>query len=177
MDTNQLIIQCKKGNRIAQKELYTTYKQKMFMLCMRYMGSNADANDALQEGFIKVFRDLHQFDAKKGKLSSWMARVFVNTNLELIRKRRMKIVDLDDFQHAYEGISPDVYHTLDQEDITKMIQGLPDGYRTIFNLYVVEGYSHKEIAEMLQISLSTSKSQLFKAKRTLKTMLDKVLLY
>ena len=177
MDVLKTIDLCLKGDRKAQKALYDTYKQKMYTLCMRYMGNNTEANDALQEGFIKIYRDLHQYKAEKGAFHSWMTRVFVNTNLELIRKKRMKIVEFENNDYLLDGIRPQAYSNLGQEEIVNMIQKLPDGYRTVFNLYIVEGYSHQEIANMLGISLSTSKSQLFKAKRALKLSLENVLVH
>ncbi len=141
----------------------------MFLLCLRYMPSREDAEDVFQEGFVKVFRDLKQYDAKKAKLKTWMNRVFINTALEHLRKRKnvFETVELNgtyDLHVADDG----VFSTLAVQELTTLVQELPTGYRVVFNMYVIEGYSHKEIAAQLGITVSTSKSQLFKAKAILR---------
>lgn len=133
------------------------------------MPSREDAEDVFQEGFVKVFRDLKQYDAKRAKLKTWMNRVFINTALEHLRKRKnvfetIELSGVYDLHVADDG----VFSSLGLQELTKLVQELPTGYRVVFNMYVVEGYAHKEIAEQLNISVNTSKSQLFKAKAILR---------
>ena len=172
MDTPKIKL-CIEGNRSAQKELYDSYKHALFVLCQRYFSNVDDAQDALQDGFIKVYRDLYQFDALKGSIYSWLKKVFINTCLEKLRKKKLDFVNVDDAQITsyYE---PDVISTLGLKEITELIQTMPTGYRTVFNLYVIEGYNHSEIAQMLGISESTSKTQLMKAKFFLKGKIELV---
>ncbi len=164
---------CLKGDQTCQKTLYDTYKVMLFRVCLRYAKDRQEAEDMLQDGFIKIYSDLHQFSFQ-GPLGAWMRRVVVNVALQHIRKNKK-------FQHSVEleHIS-NVYQTnevatsnLNAQALTKLIQKLPLGYRTVFNLYVIEGYSHKEIADMLEINVNTSKSQLSKAKANLRNILQK----
>jgi RNA polymerase sigma factor (sigma-70 family) len=172
MDTPKIKL-CIEGNRSAQKELYDSYKHALFVLCQRYFSNIDDAQDALQDGFIKVYRDLYQFDALKGSIYSWLKKVFINTCLEKLRKKKLDFVNVDEAQITsyYE---PDVISTLGLKELTELIQSMPTGYRTVFNLYVIEGYNHSEIAQMLGISESTSKTQLMKAKFFLKGKIELV---
>ncbi len=174
MTDSQKIKLCIEGNRIAQKELYEAYKVNLYVLCQRYFSNLEDAKDVLQEGFVKVFRDLHQYDETKGHVSSWIKKVFINTCLEKIRKKKIEFEPIEDYSLSspYEA---DIISELNLKDLTKMIQRLPTGYRTVFNLYVLEGYTHQEIAEQLRISESTSKTQLMKAKNMLRSKLEEVL--
>jgi len=168
---DDLLKLCLKYDLKAQNKLYELYKVNMFVLCQRYFAQRDDAQDALQDGFVKVFRDLHQFDPSKGTLGSWMKKVFINTCLEILRKKRIDFNNLDDIgEIPYQdgGIISDLNH----KDLTKLIQKLPAGYRTVFNLYIVEGFTHNEIAEKLNISENTSKTQLMKAKIALKRSLE-----
>lgn len=169
----QKIKLCIEGNRVAQKELYEAYKVNLYVLCQRYFLDIEDAKDALQEGFVKVFRDLHQYDDQKGHVSSWIKKIFINTCLEKLRKKKIDFQQIQDFDQGavYEsGILSD----LNMKDLTKMIQNLPTGYRTVFNLYVIEGFNHQEIADKLGISENTSKTQLMKAKNMLRNKLEEV---
>lgn len=170
---DQKIKLCIEGNRTAQKELYEAYKVNLYVLCQRYFTDPEDAKDALQEGFVKVFRDLHQYDSSKGHVSSWIKKVFINTCLEKLRKKKIDFQFLED--HSYHLThDPGIIEELNLKDLIKMIQNLPTGYRTVFNLYVIEGYNHQEIAEQLGISESTSKTQLMKAKNMLRMKLEDV---
>lgn len=150
-----------------QEELYRRFAPKMYAVCFRYASNANDAQDLLQEGFIKVYRNLHRFKAE-GSFEGWMRRVFVNTSIEHYRK---KSLDLSSVTEKEEGTIEDTdISALDQlavKDIMMLIRELAPGYQTIFNLYVVEGYSHKEIGDMLGISEGTSKSQLARAKSIL----------
>ncbi len=168
MNLDQAIIAAKKGNPVAQRYLYDTYKVPLFTVCLRYSRDRSEAEDILQEGFIKIFKDLKQY-AGKGAVGAWMRKVMVNTALQYIRKwkKDWKHEDSGDYQDAFQS-SATVFQQLGLQELTKLIQQLPDGYKIVFNLYVIEGYSHKEIAEILGISESTSKTQLFKAKGALR---------
>ena len=168
------IKQCIAGNRLAQKELYESYKVTLFVLCQRYFSDREDALDVLQEGFVKVFRDLHQYDENKGYLISWIKKVFINTCLEKIRKKKLLFSPISENQYELES-DIDILSELQLKDLTKMIHGLPLGYRTIFNLYVIEGFNHQEISQKLGITESTSKTQLMKAKKMLRSKLEMIL--
>ena len=158
------------------KALYEQYKVPMFRLCLRYAQDYPEAEDMLQEGFIQVFKDLHQFNAS-GPLGGWIRRVMVNKALQIIRKRK-RLFSTVELQEAaeQESTNEDVFAQLNAKALTKLIQQLPAGYRMVFNMYVIEGYSHSEIAELLGISASTSKTQLFKAKASLRKMLEKIMI-
>jgi RNA polymerase sigma-70 factor (ECF subfamily) len=166
---SKLIKGCLKGQRKSQKKLYENYKQSLFMICLRYTSSKAEAEDILQDSFLSIFKDLHQYDPDKGKLYTWMRRVTINTALQALRKKKMEFVELEekfiDYDHRVD-FDPEV--DLKMEDFMQIMSALPDGYRTVFNLYQIEGYSHKEIAQLLGISVGTSRSQYYKAKEKLK---------
>ncbi|MEM9820048.1 MAG: RNA polymerase sigma factor [Bacteroidota bacterium] len=176
MDQTKIISATIKGDKNAQRHLYEQYKVAMFSICLRYARDRSEAEDILQEGFIKIFRDLKQFDGR-GSLGGWMRRVMVNAALQYLRKwkREFLHVNVEDNSAHLEAPAV-VYSKLGAEELTRLIQRLPLGYRTIFNLYVIEGYPHKEIAEKLGISENTSKTQLRKAKASLRTMLEKQIL-
>jgi RNA polymerase sigma factor (sigma-70 family) len=164
---------CLKGDRNAQKALYEKFKVPMFRICLRYANDRPEAEDMLQEGFVKVFLDLHQF-RKEGPLGGWIRRVIVNVALMQIRKRR-KLFSNVEVENLSDSVTTDedVFAEMNAKALTRIIQKLPTGYRVVFNMYVIEGYSHKEIAEKLEVSVNTSKSQLSKAKATLRKMLEK----
>lgn len=164
---------CLQGNRMAQKNLYDQYSHNMYALCQRYFSNVEDAKDSLQDGFTKVFRDLHQYNSSIGSLGSWMKKVFINTCLEKLRKNKVDFQELTD-QVNINASQTNIISDLNVKDLIKIIQNLPTGYRTVFNLYVIEGYNHKEIAEQLNITESTSKTQLMKAKNFLKSKLEEV---
>lgn len=169
-----VIKSCLNNDRLAQKQLYECFKVRMFVLTQRYFADIEEAKDALQDGFIKVFKELHQYDASRGNLSSWVSKIFINCCLEKIRKRRISFQDLSE-QELEIATHCTTEENLTLQDLTKMIQQLPIGYRTIFNMYVIEGYSHAEIGTLLNISENTSKTQLMKAKKALKIKLESVL--
>jgi RNA polymerase sigma factor (sigma-70 family) len=154
------------GDRRTQELLYRTYSPKMFGVCLRYSGNNDDAQDILQDGFVKVFRNLPRFRAE-GSFEGWMRRIFVNTAIEHYRKK----VNLQPVNENQETtIETSDWSALDRlavKDILQAVQELSPGYRTVFNLYVIEGYTHRDIAEMMGISEGTSKSQLARAKAIL----------
>jgi len=143
----------------------------MFGICMRYASCEEDAQDMLQNGFIKVFSRLHQFRGK-GSFEGWMRKIMVHTAIEFLRKDQRSESSADLWAlSGTEGASSETLEGLDYKDLLAMIQKLPDGYRSVFNLYVIEGYSHKEIAALLAISEGTSKSQLLRARQWLQQKL------
>ena len=169
----KIIKRCLKGDRRAQKELYSRYKNAFFMLVQRYAAHREEAQDYLQDGFIKIFRDLDQYDQRKGSFYTWGRMVMVNTALQHIRKRRILIADsqVEDHQETF-STNADAFEDLKTQDLYRLISELPVGYRAVFNMYAIEGYSHKEIADLLDITESTSKSQLYKAKKALQKKLE-----
>lgn len=163
-----------RGSPTHQSALYRQYSVPMFRVLLRFARDRAEAEDMLQEGFIRVYRDMNQFRGD-GALGGWIRRIMVNTALSHLRKQRDFLRDTADFS-PFENLfrtEEDFAAQLDAESLLKLIQKLPPGYRAVFNLYAVEGFSHEEIAEQLGVSIGTSKSQLFKAREFLKRMLDK----
>jgi len=175
-DEHDLVRRCLHGERQQQQELYDRYKVPMFRLCLRYANDRAGAEDLLQEGFLKVFSDLHKFSFH-GALGGWVRRVILNVALQHVRKQKQMflVADVDAFAGDLSS-GDDIIARLNAEALTTFIQQLPPGYRAVFNLYVVEGYPHKEIAGMLGIDVGTSKSQLSKAKAALRGMLERVMI-
>ena len=175
LSDEMLVSGCLKGENKAQRALYEKYKVPLFRVCLRYAKDRAEAEDMLQDGFIKIFTDLHQFRFQ-GPLGAWMRRVIVNIALQHIRKnKRLQMNEtVDSIADEYQT-DASVFSKMNMKALTKLIQKLPDGYRVVFNMYVIEGYSHKEIAERLNIQVNTSKSQLSKAKATLRKMLEKIM--
>lgn len=167
---DDLVEGCRKGERKAQESLYRAIASKMFNLCLRYAVSEEEAEDMLQNGFIKVFQSIAGFRGE-GSFEGWIRRIFVNTAIEMLRKNKViqntVSVDtvFDEEQQTFD------MEDLEVRDLLTLIQQLPDGYRVVFNMYAIEGYSHKEIADALEISEGASKSQLSRARTWLKSKL------
>ena len=157
----------------CQRMVYEAFKNEMFQVCRRYATDEFNAKDMFQEGFIKVFKDLHQFDARKGALGAWMRKVMVNTCLQNIRKNKRwkKTVEITPVLGEDMASVDAILHDLALKDIYGLLKNMPEGYRMVFNLYLIEGYSHKEIADNLGCTESTSKSQLYKAKNWMRLKL------
>ncbi len=160
-----------KGDRQIQEMLYHRFSPKMYAVCLRYSGNADDAQDLLQEGFIKVFNNLNKFRGE-GSFEGWIRRIFVNTSIEHFRRKVNMYSVTDTQEQTIEDKEFNVLDNLAERDIMAMIHELSPGYRAVFNLHVIEGYSHKEIAEMLGINEGTSKSQLARAKNVLKKMVE-----
>lgn len=157
-----------------QELLYKRFSSKMYGVCLRYSGSADDANDLLQEGFIKIYKNLGKFRGE-GSFEGWIRRIFVNTAIEHFRKK-VKLYNVSEVQeNTIEDTDISVLDKLAVKDIIVLVNELAPGYKTIFNMHVIEGYSHKEIAEILGINEGTSKSQLARAKGVLKKSLDKMI--
>jgi RNA polymerase sigma factor (sigma-70 family) len=158
------------GDTRSFRKLYNKYSRFYLLTCLRYVKTKADAEDMLQEACVKIYRDLYQFDADKASFINWSKKIVINTCLMHLRKK--SVLELED--NIFElGINVPVrekaIENLKLEELTSLIHSLPNGYRTVFNMYVIDGYSHNEIAETLGVSSSTSKTQLMKAKKMLQT--------
>jgi RNA polymerase sigma factor (sigma-70 family) len=167
----EVIDRCKSGDREAQYKLYKLYSRAMFNVSYRITGREEDAEDALQEAFISAFRNLESYrgDAAFG---AWLKRIVVNKSINILKKRRHELLPEDEQWDVAEDDGPVEYmEELTVDRVRKAIDQLPDGYRTVLSLYLLEGYDHQEISEILSISESTSKSQLNRAKNKLKETL------
>jgi RNA polymerase sigma factor (sigma-70 family) len=174
MSDKELIQGCQRSEPKAQTALYQKYKGRLMGICRRYAKSTDEAEDILQDSFIKIFRsiaDVRNPDA----LGAWLKRVVTNTSLNYYRSQLHypQTIDYEDLSHSNDDYWQMLSH-FSNEEILKLIHALPDGYRMVFNLYVIDGYEHAEIANMLGISENTSRSQLFKARETLKKKLNEL---
>ena len=162
-----VIERCKNGDRLAQKAVYDSLSSKMFAVCMRYMGDRDSAADILQDGFVTLFTKLDSYSGE-GSFEGWARKIFVNTALMSLRKKDV-LKQREDVEAAWNVSSgdPTPIQNIGYQELCKMIAALPPGFRTVFNMYVVEGFSHKEIAEALEISETTSRSQLQRARTLL----------
>lgn len=168
---SDLIQGCIEGNPVMQRELYDRFASKMYGVCLRYAGNTNDADDILQEGFIKVFKNISKFRSE-GSFEGWVRRIFINTSIEHYRKKVKSFNITEAQENTVEDDNITALDVLAAKDIVKLVNELSPGYKAVFNLHVVEGYSHKEIADMLRISEGTSKSQLARAKGALKKLLE-----
>jgi RNA polymerase sigma factor (sigma-70 family) len=174
MDEAAMIEGCISGNPRAQKQLYDKFSGKMMGVCLRYCSNMDEAEDALQEGFVKVFTKISEFK-RDGSFEGWIRRIMVNTSLDLLRKSK---------KHAFNASIDDVnvnltdgetaLNQLAAEDLLMLLSKLPAGYRVVFNMFAIEGFSHKEIAEHLGVTESTSKSQYSRARAFLKESLERL---
>lgn len=164
MDDRRLVKDCLRGDAAAQRVLYGRFAPLMMAVCYRYTKSITDAEDVLQEGFVKAYHNLKQYKGE-GELGAWIRRIMVTTALNYLKKNSRYNAGLvfgDEPLHLVSGDAPTV--SLDAKDLANLIRQLPAGYQTIFNLYAVEGYSHKEIGEMLGVQEATSRSQYARAR-------------
>ena len=174
MNETDIIKGCLKNDRVSQKALYETFYSKMLGVCLRYSKSSDEAKDVLHEGFLKVFTNIKKFHGT-GSFEGWIRRIIVNTAIDHLRKNKQNYLIVstvyanEKASHIADEINEDelALH-INQEEILKAVQELTPAYRTVFNLFVIEEYTHKEIAELLDISEGTSKSNLSKAKFNLK---------
>lgn len=166
----ELIQGCRRGDRAAQKRLYDTFSPKMYALCCRYVKDSMEAEDVLVTAFTKILDKIDQYKSE-GSFEGWIRRVVVNEALTWLRRNRNMYLELEleaaDYEPDYKSLSDH----LEAEDLMTMINELPSGYRIVFNLYAIDGYSHKEIADQLGISENTSKSQLSRARAYLQKLL------
>jgi RNA polymerase sigma-70 factor, ECF subfamily len=171
MTEEQLVNECVSGSQSAQKKFYDLFAKKMMGVCLRYTNNYEEAQDVLQEGFIKIFRKLPDFESK-GSVEGWVRRIMVNTALDAYRKakKHQKDVGVDSVEFMLDSKSF-ILESINAEDLLKIIHSIPEGYRVVFNLFAIEGYSHKEIADQLGVTESTSKSQYSRAKKMLRKLL------
>ncbi|HTD93279.1 MAG TPA: sigma-70 family RNA polymerase sigma factor [Chitinophagaceae bacterium] len=166
---SDLIKGCIEDDRRMQEELYRRFSPRMYGVCLRYAGNAEEAQDILQDGFVKVFKKLSSFRGE-GSFEGWIRRIFVNTAIEHLRRKRYLQPVTEKEEATLEGNYLSVLDNLAEKDILDLVRQLSPGYRTVFNMYVVEGYTHKEIGEIMGISEGTSKSQLSRAKVILQEM-------
>ena len=159
-----LIKKASKNNRDAQHQLFEQYSPKMLGVCRQYVKDLHHAEDLLLQGFLKVFTNIHKFK-HEGSFEGWIRKIMVNTCISYLRKKN--VIDLSDEDYVFNDAATESLENTSVEDIQKLIDLLPEGYKMVFNLYAIEGFKHSEIAEKLGISESTSKSQLFKARKQL----------
>jgi RNA polymerase sigma-70 factor (ECF subfamily) len=179
IDIDQIIAQCKKGNRQAQKQLYEEFAPQLFAVCLRYCKNRMEAEDLLHEGFIKIFEKIGQFRGE-GTISAWLRRIMVNTALDELRNRQ-KLLYIDDTGTITANIADEEeeiendneFYDIDVNQVFDCVNQMPQQYKLVFNLYVVEKYSHEKIASELGISIGTSKSNLSRARKWLKNKLEK----
>lgn len=159
------------NNRQAQQELFEQYSPKMLGVCRQYVKDMHHAEDLMLQGFLKVFTNIHKFKFE-GSFEGWIRRIIVNTCISYLRKKN--ILELTDEEYPFNEQATENLENTSVEDIQRLIDQMPEGYKLVFNLYAIEGYKHSEIAEKLNISESTSKSQLFKARKWLQTNYTKM---
>ncbi len=164
---------CKKGNRKSQQQLYQLYSRAMYNICLRMLNNEADAEDLLQNSFVDVFTKLHyfRFDSSIG---AWIKRIVINNCINYLKKKRLQLTDIGDreFATVVEEVTDWNEVEFSVKKVQEGIQQLPEGYRVVLSLYLLEGYDHKEIAEILNISASTSKSQYSRAKKKLREIIE-----
>lgn len=170
MTEEELINGCKENKRLYQEALYRKYSRKIYGICLRYANSDMEAEDTMQEIFIKLFTKIGQYKPG-GSFEAWIKRVSINYSIEVYRRNK-RLVFVESYAGIYEsGYDSTSIQKLSAEEITGLINQLPEGYRMVFNLFAVEGYTHKDIAELMGISEGTSKSQFSRAKAHLVKML------
>jgi len=168
----EIVEQCKQGNQQAQFELYRLYSKAMYNVCLRMLKNEMDAEDILQNSFVDIFTKLHTFNYQSS-VGAWIKRIMINNSINFLKKRRLEFRELED-RHAntYEEEHPKGEPRWNVEEVNQAIFKLPEGYRVVFSLYLMEGYDHKEIGEILGISEATSKSQYSRAKKKLRELLS-----
>ena len=173
MTEDELIRGCLRGEAQYQRQLYERFAGKMYAVCLRYARNPDDAPDILQDGFVRVFEKLGQFRSQ-GSFEGWIRRIMIHTALRAYQRRRFAF-EKDMLESAPDpGVGPEALNMLSEAELLDLIARLPDGYRVIFNLVAIEGYSHAEVADALNIQESTSRSQLTKARKWLISELEKM---
>ncbi len=173
MKEEDLITGCIKEDRNCQKELYKRFAGKMMVVCLRYANNRMEAEDMLQDGFIKIFDNIAKFK-REGSLEGWVRRIMVNTAINKIRSNKVRFEGIDDDHDDYQDHDRNVVDRMSEQDILGLINKMPQGYRYVFNMYAIEGFSHKEIADSLGIEEASSRSQYAKAKKYLQNQIIKL---
>jgi RNA polymerase sigma-70 factor (ECF subfamily) len=175
MQELQLIQELKKHNPFVQKRVYDSFVKRMFRLCIRYVKTEADAQELLMNGFLKFFNAVASIEYRgENTIEPYLKKLMINECLMFIRQRKMNWILMEEINEEEAVSDFSAYQHFDEEAIYQLILKLPDGYRTVFNLYAIEGFSHKEIAAQLRISENTSKTQLYKARMILQTELTRL---
>jgi RNA polymerase sigma-70 factor (ECF subfamily) len=172
LDLKNIIAECKKENPKAQKQLYNYYSPLFFAISLRYMKNQEEAEDVLIESFYQIFSKIDTYK-NEGSFEGWMKRIVVNKALMQLRKKNVLNLSVELNSIKEEGYNEDIVGKLEYKELLEMISELPPGYKTVFNLYIIEGYKHREIAEILGVSINTSKSQLILAKKKLREIYKK----
>ena len=172
-DLKKIIEECASGNVRAQEKLYRMFAPKMFGVCLRYTKDSTEAEDNLQEGFIKVFTNINKF-RHEGSLEGWVRRIMVNVSLEKYRRQHLMHPVEDTGIYENKQFSENILEKMTADEIIELIQQLPPRYRMVFNLFVMEGMNHQEISEEMKISVGTSKSNLARARDILKRKMQKL---
>jgi len=173
LSTEDLVLKCKAADRKAQELLYKQFASKMLAVCLRYATDKMEAEDMLQNGFVRVFGKINDYRGD-GSFEGWMRRIMVHSSIEYYRKHH-KMIHVDIEESGYEqSVNAAAASSLEAKDLLAIIQQLPAGYRMVFNLYAVEGYSHREIAEIAGITEGASKSQLSRARNLLKQKIEQL---
>ncbi len=168
MELKDLIIGCKNNDRRAQKHLVDTFAPFLFAISKRYVRDDHEANDVIQEAFVAIFGNIQNFRSEPYALKAWMRQITVNTALQKLRKSYRKKEEMPGIMIDDQNEMPEVYGKFDVEDIMKIIRELPDIYRQVFNMYVIDGYSHREISEIIGQKESSSRAILTRAKKMLR---------
>ena len=168
-----IISGCRNQDRKAQEQLYRSYYRVMMNLCLRYTRDETDALEVLNTGFYKVYKNIHRYDSKKATLYTWIRTIIINSCLDFIKAKSGQIVQVELDQAAVIDLPPDVFIKMSAMEILKLVRQLPPATQGVFNLYVMEGYNHKEIAQLMGISDGTSKWHLSEARKILQQLISK----
>jgi RNA polymerase sigma factor (sigma-70 family) len=171
LDINAVITKCKLGDRLAQEKLYRNFYSVMMQICLRYTQQEADALDVLNTGFLKVFKNIQHYDESKATLYTWIRTIIINSCLSFIQSRQKHISPKELTQDAEINIPAEVISKMASSDILALLKQLPAASKAVFNLYVIDGYNHREIADLLNISEGTSKWHLSAARKILQQLL------
>jgi RNA polymerase sigma factor (sigma-70 family) len=164
---------CRKDNRKAQEQLYRNYYRAMMTLCLRYTKNEEDALEVLNTGFLKIFRNINRYNAAQASLFTWMRTIVVNSCIDFIKAKQKRLLE-SELDHAAEvSIQPEIISKMKSSELLKLVRELPPATQAVFNLYVTEGYNHKEIGQLLNITEGTSKWHLSEARKILQQLLQK----
>jgi RNA polymerase sigma-70 factor (ECF subfamily) len=172
---DELIERCLRGDTLGYKELYVRYSKAMYNTCLRLLNNMAEAEDVLQESFIEAFKNLERFEYRTS-FGGWLKQICINRSINQLRKRKIDWVDMEKtavYDYADENEIDEAETNMQVESVKKAIMKLPDGYRTVLNLYLLEGYDHEEMAEILNVAESTTRTQYMRAKQKLLQLLKK----
>jgi RNA polymerase sigma-70 factor (ECF subfamily) len=173
LNEEALIEGCVRQEASCQKQLFMLYSRKMMTVCLRYARNKADAEDILQDGFVRLFQNIYQYK-NEGSFEGWIRRIFVNASLKKYQTKKWTMEQTGIEQVGEEKVEAGIIDAMSEQEIIGLIAELPEGYRMVFNMYVIEGFSHKEISELLGINEATSRTQLLKARKQLQQKICKL---